>query len=83
MPRYLLNKHVYLFIYLFAAVQSLILSDEKSEVPYLSDDKYKIWKDKILHFLCMDLDYALRKEEPPTPIELILLVRLLYMNLIA
>ena len=62
------SKHDYMFI---AAISSLIISDDKSEVPYLNGDhNYKEWREKILlHLGYMDLDYALRKDEPPVPTE--------------
>ncbi|KAF7831342.1 Transmembrane protein [Senna tora] len=41
---------------------------ETSEKIFLSGDNYKVWKELILlHLGCLDLDYALRKEEPPVP----------------
>ncbi|XP_012836331.1 PREDICTED: uncharacterized protein LOC105956967 [Erythranthe guttata] len=47
-------------------VGALVKSDNASEIPSLSGDNYKIWKEKVLlHLGCIDLDYALRKEEPP------------------
>ncbi|XP_016173589.1 uncharacterized protein LOC107616103 [Arachis ipaensis] len=45
-----------------------MISETVSEVHLLSGDNYKEWKDKILfHLGCADLDYALRREESPTP----------------
>ena len=45
-------------------------SDNVCDVPILSDDNYKIWKERILLQLgCMDIDYAIRKDEPPTATE--------------
>ena len=45
-------------------------SDEKCDVPYLSGDNYKVWKERVLLQLgCMDIDYAIRKDEPPVPTE--------------
>ncbi|XP_016191844.1 uncharacterized protein LOC107632691 [Arachis ipaensis] len=47
---------------------AVIISETVSEVHLLSGDNYKEWKDKILfHLGCADLDYALRREEPPAP----------------
>ncbi|KAF7812734.1 putative RNA-directed DNA polymerase [Senna tora] len=41
---------------------------ETSEKIFLSGNNYKVWKESILlHLGCLDLDYALRKEEPPVP----------------
>ena len=46
----------------------MIISESSSEIIYLSGDNHKAWKEKILlHLGCMDLDYALRKEEPLAP----------------
>ena len=36
------------------------------DIPELRGDNYKIWKEKILfHLGFMDIDYAIRKSEPP------------------
>ncbi|RVW97572.1 Retrovirus-related Pol polyprotein from transposon TNT 1-94 [Vitis vinifera] len=41
------------------------ISDIRSEVPELRGDNFKIWKERILLQLgCMDIDYAIRKDEP-------------------
>jgi len=35
------------------------------DLPILKDDNYKIWKERvILHLGWMDIDYAIRKDEP-------------------
>ncbi|XP_016570318.2 uncharacterized protein LOC107868208 [Capsicum annuum] len=35
------------------------------DVPELNSENYKIWKERILlHLGCMDIDYAIRKDEP-------------------
>ena len=35
-------------------------------IPELRGDNYKIWKERVLlHLGCMDVDYAIRKSEPP------------------
>ncbi|XP_031259917.1 uncharacterized protein LOC116118081 [Pistacia vera] len=40
----------------------------EDKVPYLYGDNYKSWREAILlHLGCIDLDYALCKEKPPTP----------------
>ena len=42
-------------------------SDIKCYIPELKGDNYKIWKERILlHLGWMDIDYAIRKDEPPT-----------------
>ena len=36
------------------------------EIPELRGDNYKVWKERILlHLGWMDIDYAIRKDEPP------------------
>ncbi|XP_051144305.1 uncharacterized protein LOC127260575 [Andrographis paniculata] len=41
-------------------------SDIKCDIPELTGDNYKIWKERILlHLGWMDIDYAIRKDEPP------------------
>ena len=40
--------------------------DIQCDVPELKGDNYKIWKERILLQLgWMDIDYAIRKDEPP------------------
>ena len=52
------------------------------DIPELRGDNYKIWKERILlHLGYMDIDYAIRKSEPPevteesTPAEVALFER--------
>ncbi|XP_031258529.1 uncharacterized protein LOC116116603 [Pistacia vera] len=46
--------------------QTLMMVEDK--VPNLNGDNYKSWREAVLlHLGCIDLDYAFRKEEPPTP----------------
>ena len=41
-------------------------SDIKCNILELKGDNYKIWKERILlHLGWMDIDYAIRKDEPP------------------
>ena len=50
----------------FAASQTISFSDIQCDVPELKRDNYKIWKERILLQLgWMDIDYAIRKDEPP------------------
>ena len=50
----------------FAAILPVNISDMKFEIPELTGDNYKMWKERILLQLgCMDIDYAIRKDEPP------------------
>jgi len=49
----------------FSAATSSLLFGETSEKIFLFGDNYKAWKESILlHLGCLDLDYALRQEEP-------------------
>ncbi|RVW91499.1 Retrovirus-related Pol polyprotein from transposon TNT 1-94 [Vitis vinifera] len=58
------------------------ISDIRCEVPELRGNNFKIWKERILPRLrCMDIDYAIRKDEPDkitdtsTPEEILLYER--------
>ncbi|XP_026409833.1 uncharacterized protein LOC113304928 [Papaver somniferum] len=47
-------------------MQSAFSNDSSSRIPILNGDNYKEWKEKILLYLgCMDLDLAIREDEPP------------------
>uniref|UniRef100_A0A2N9GEG7 Retrovirus-related Pol polyprotein from transposon TNT 1-94 n=1 Tax=Fagus sylvatica TaxID=28930 RepID=A0A2N9GEG7_FAGSY len=49
-------------------VQPANFSDIRSDIPELKGDNYKIWKERVLlHLGWMDIDYAIRKDEPPSP----------------
>ena len=38
----------------------------KLEILELKGDNYKVWRERVLFQLgCMDIDYAIRKNEPP------------------
>ncbi|XP_028114160.1 uncharacterized protein LOC114312148 [Camellia sinensis] len=51
-----------------AEISTSVLSNESSRIPFLNGDNFSNWKDKILLTLgCMDLDLALRVDEPPEP----------------
>lgn len=40
-------------------------SNIKCDIPKLKGDNYKVWKERILlHLGCMDIDYAIRKDNP-------------------
>ncbi|XP_074577512.1 uncharacterized protein LOC141833910 [Curcuma longa] len=46
--------------------QPVNFSDMICDVPELRGDNYKIWKERtLLHLGCKDIDYAIRKDEPP------------------
>ena len=50
---------------MFTVVQSANFSDFKCDIPELNGDNYKIWKERILlHLGWMDIDFAIRKNEP-------------------
>ena len=55
--------------YLFFAVQSMSVPNfDSSRIPFLNDDNYVDWKEKIILTLgCMDLDLALRVDEQQIP----------------
>jgi len=59
---------LFFFCLLLLAVFNTVI-DPTQFIPTLSGDNYKIWKDKVLLALgCMDLDLALRTDEPPLPV---------------
>ncbi|XP_021732629.1 uncharacterized protein LOC110699424 [Chenopodium quinoa] len=46
------------------------ISDVKCDIPELRGDNYKVWKERVLLQLgWMDIDYAVRKDEPPVVTE--------------
>ena len=46
-------------------MQPMNFSDIKCEIPKLTGDNYKVWKERILlHLGWMDIDYAIRKDKP-------------------
>ena len=52
-------------MYIFAVMQPANFSDI-CDIPELNGENYKIWKERILlHLGCMDIDYAIRIDEPP------------------
>ena len=49
-----------------AVVQPANFSEIRCDIPELKGDNYKVWKERILlHLGWMDIDYAIRKDEPP------------------
>ncbi|KAL4342439.1 hypothetical protein GQ457_08G014610 [Hibiscus cannabinus] len=49
----------------FAALQPVNMSDNKVDIPKLTSENFKFWKESILLQLgCLDIDYAIRKPEP-------------------
>ena len=58
----LLHKRV---CFIYAILSHTSISDIRLDVPKLNGDNYKVWKKRILlHLGCMDIDYAIRKDEP-------------------
>lgn len=54
-------------LFIFLASQPTNISDIRCDIPELRGDNYKVWKERILlHLEWMDIDYAIRKDEPPT-----------------
>ena len=49
----------------FAALLPVNISDNRVDIPELTSENFKFWKEVILLQLgCMDIDYAIRKPEP-------------------
>jgi len=46
----------------YTVVQSANFSDFKCDIPELNSNNYKIWI--LLHLCWIDIDYAIRKNEP-------------------
>ncbi|KAK2444049.1 hypothetical protein QL285_015104 [Trifolium repens] len=54
----------------FSASQTANFSDIRCDIPELKRENYKVWKERImLHLGWMDIDYAIRKDEPPAVTE--------------
>ena len=52
-------------MFIYVAFQPTNYSDIRCDIPELKGDNYKVWKEGILfHLGCMDIDYAIRKDEP-------------------
>ena len=52
----------------YAVSQPMNFSEFKFDVPILNGENYKVWNESILLQLgWMDIDYAIRKDEPPAP----------------
>ena len=66
---YLLCEHnkLFLLLYIYIALVASISANVNS-VPILNGTNFKDWKENIKIILgCMDLDLALRTEQPPAP----------------
>ncbi|XP_039165457.1 uncharacterized protein LOC120291789 [Eucalyptus grandis] len=54
----------------WTALQPVNFSEFKFDVPILNGENYKVWKESILLQLgWMDIDYVIRKDKPPAPID--------------
>lgn len=54
----------------FNSAASAVMSNESSHIPMLTGENFSDWKEKVLLSLgCMDLDLALRMDEPLIPTE--------------
>ena len=52
-------------MFIYATFQSANYSNIRCDIPQLKGDNYKVWKERILLYLgCMDIDSAIRKDEP-------------------
>ena len=52
-------------MFIYATFQPANYSDIRCNIPELKGDNYKVFKERILlHLGCMDIDYAIRKDEP-------------------
>ena len=57
------NENVFLN---FVVNQSANIFYIKCDIPELKGDNYKVWRERILlHLGWMDIDYVIRKDEPP------------------
>ena len=55
-------EHLY---FTFVVIQPTNIYDFKCDISELRGDNYKVWKERVLlHLRLMDIDYAIRKEEP-------------------
>ena len=67
---FLLNGILVSFVIYFAVQSTSIPNFDSFRIPSLNGDNYADWKEKILLTLgCMDLDLALRVDEPMVPME--------------
>ena len=59
-----------MYDFIYAVIQLVNFSDIRCDIPELKGDNYKVWKERILlHLGWMDIDYAIRIEEPPVVTE--------------
>ena len=66
----------------FAIKQFASISNIKCDIPKLKGDNYKVWREKILfHLGWMDIDYAIRKNEPLVLLKLALQMLLIFMKM--
>ena len=56
-----------MYVQYYAIKQLMNFSDMKCDIPELRGDNYKVWRERVLlHLGWMDIDYAIRKNEPPS-----------------
>ncbi|RZB52401.1 Desumoylating isopeptidase 1 isoform B [Glycine soja] len=66
------SKTVFSFVYALLRIRFAMAGVSQSMniscgLPILKGDNYKVWKERILlHLGWVDIDYAIRKDEPPT-----------------
>ena len=59
-----------MYDFIYAAIQPVNFFDIRCDILELKGDNYKVWKKRILlHLGWMDIDYAIRKDEPPAVTE--------------
>ena len=52
-------------MFIYVAFPPANFFDIRCDILELKGDNYKVWKERILlHLGCMDIDYAIRKDEP-------------------
>ena len=55
-----------MYDFIYTAIQHVNFSNIRCDIFELKGDNYKVWKERILlHLGWMDIDYAIRKDEPP------------------
>ncbi|XP_074299365.1 uncharacterized protein LOC141630443 [Silene latifolia] len=53
-------------LFIFAIILTGSTTDVRFDIPELNGDNYKVWKERMLLQLgWLDIDYAIRKDEPP------------------
>ena len=56
---------MFFFFKFYAVVELANFSEIRTDILELKGDNYKVWKERVLlHLGWMDIDYAIRKDEP-------------------